>query len=75
MPVEVILQVLAVKHFYKLSYEKTERAVKDTLILWRFCRVYFENVPDDTTLTCWSNQIKAETLKSLHEHMVQLAQG
>ena len=49
-PVEVILRMLVVKHLYNLSYEKTEKAVKDSLVLRRFCRVYFEAVPDDTTL-------------------------
>ncbi len=72
-PVEVILRILVVKHLYNLSYEKTEKAVKDSLVLRRFCRVYFENVPDDTTLIRWANQIKPETLKALHKRVVQIA--
>lgn len=72
-PVEVILRMLVVKHVYNLSYEKTEKAVKDSLVLRRFCRVYFEDVPDDTTLIRWSNQIQPETLKCLHERVVQIA--
>ena len=44
-PVEVILRMLVVKHLYNMSYEKTEKAVKDSLVLRRFCRVYFEDVP------------------------------
>ena len=72
-PVEVILRILVVKHLYNLSYEKTEKAVKDSLVLRRFCRVYFETVPDDTTLIRWSNQIKPETLKALQERIVQIA--
>jgi len=72
-PVEVILRILVVKHLYKLSYEKTEKAVKDSLVLRRFCRVYFKDVPDDTTLIRWANQIKPETLKALHKRVVQIA--
>ena len=72
-PVEVILRMLVVKHLYNLSYEKTEKAVKDSLVLRRFCRVYFEAVPDDTTLIRWANQIKPKTLKALHERVVRLA--
>jgi len=72
-PVEVILRMLVVRHLYKLSYEKTEKTVQDSLVLRRFCRVYFENVPDDTTLMRWSNQIKPETLKALHDRIVQIA--
>ncbi|MCI0708660.1 MAG: transposase [Chloroflexi bacterium] len=48
-PVEVVLRMLVVKHLDNLSYEKTERAVKDSLVLRRFWWVYFEGVPDDTT--------------------------
>jgi IS5 family transposase len=72
-PVEVILRMLVVKHVYNLSYEKAEKAVKDSLVLRRFCRVYFEDVPDDTTLIRWANQIKPETLKALHQRVVALA--
>lgn len=72
-PVAVILRMLVVKHVYNLSYEKTEQMVKDSLVLRRFCRVYFEAVPDDTTLIRWANQIKPETLKALHQRVVDLA--
>ena len=72
-PVAVILRMLVVKHVYNLSYEKTEQLVKDSLVLRRFCRVYFEAVPDDTTLIRWANQIKPETLKALHQRVVDLA--
>lgn len=72
-PVEVVLRMLVVKHLYNLSYEKTEKAVKDSLVLRRFCRAYFEDIPDDTTLNRWSNQIQPETLKALHERVVELA--
>jgi IS5 family transposase len=72
-PVEVILRMLVVKHLYQLNYEKTERAVKDSLVLRGFCRVYFEAVPDDTTLIRWANQIQPTTLQALHERVVHLA--
>jgi IS5 family transposase len=65
--------MLAVKHLYKLSYEKTERQVKDSLALRWFCRVYFEAVPDDTTLNKWANQVQAETLKAFNQRLVHLA--
>ena len=61
-PVEVVLRMLAVKHLYNLSYEQTERQVRDSLVLRQFCRVYFHDVPDDTTLIRWANQIQPETL-------------
>lgn len=72
-PVEVVLRMLAVKHLYKLSYEQSERQVKDSLSLRWFCRVYFETVPDDTTLIRWANQIQPETLKGFNDRLASLA--
>jgi len=72
-PVEVVLRMLMVKHLYKLSYEQTERQVKDSLALRWFCRVYFEAVPDDTTLIRWANLVQAQTLQAFNERVVKLA--
>jgi transposase, IS5 family len=72
-PVEVVLRMLAVKHLYNLSYEETECQVRDSLVLRQFCRVYFNKVPDDTTLIRWAKQLKPETLKAFNERLVQLA--
>lgn len=73
-PVEVIVRMLAVKHLYNLSYEQTERQVRDSLVLRHFCRIYFEQVPDDTTLMRWANQLQPETLTAFNQRLVQLAQ-
>jgi IS5 family transposase len=72
-PVEVILRMLVVKHLYGLSYEKTERYVKDSLVLRRFCRVYLEAVPDHSTVNKWALTIKPETLQALNARIVKLA--
>jgi IS5 family transposase len=61
--VEVILRMLAVKRLYGLSYEQTEYQVRDSLVLRQFCRVYFNEVPDDTTLIRWAGLIQPETLE------------
>ena len=47
--------------------------MKDSLALRWFCRVYFERVPDDTTLIRWANQIRPETLKAFNDRLVKLA--
>jgi transposase, IS5 family len=73
-PVEVILRMLVIKHLYGWSYEATERWVSDSLVLRQFCRVYVEQVPDDTTLIRWANLIHPTTLHRLLEHVVALAQ-
>lgn len=72
-PVEVILRMLTVKRLYGLSYEQTEYQVRDSLVLRKFCRVYFEEVPDDTTLLRWANLIAAETLAAYNQRVTQIA--
>jgi IS5 family transposase len=74
-PVEVILRMLVVKHLYGWSYEETEQWVSDSLVLRQFCRVYFNEVPDDTVLIRWANLIQPETLHELLEHVVQMARA
>jgi IS5 family transposase len=72
-PVEVILRMLIIKRLYGYSYEETERAVSDSLILRQFCRVYLNVVPDDTTLIKWANVVKPETLEKFNDRITALA--
>lgn len=72
-PVEVILRMLAVKRLYGLSYERTEYQVRDSLVLRQFCRIYFNAVPDDTTLMRWAGLIQPETLEHFNQRLTQLA--
>jgi IS5 family transposase len=72
-PVEVILRMLAVKRLYRLSYEQTEYQVRDSLVLRQFCRVYLNEVPDDTTLLRWAGLIQPETLERFNQRLTELA--
>jgi IS5 family transposase len=72
-PVEVILRSLAVKRLYRLSYEQTEYQVRDSLVLRQFCRVYLNEVPDDTTLIRWAALVKPETLEQFNQRLTELA--
>ena len=72
-PVEAILRLLVVKRLYAWSYEETEHFVGDSLVLRQFCRLYFQPVPDDTTLIRWAKLIGPETLQQIHDHVVALA--
>jgi IS5 family transposase len=74
-PVEVILRMLTVKRLYGWSYEETEHFVNDSIVLRQFCRVYFEEVPDDTTLIRWANLIGDGTLVRLNDRVVELARS
>ena len=42
------------------------------MLRW-FCRVYFQPVPDATTLLRWAHTIRPETLHALNDRVVQLA--
>jgi len=72
-PVEVVLRMLVVKRLYGYSYEETEQAVRDSLSLRQFCRVYLNDVPDDTTLIRWAQVIQAKTLEKFNQWIMQLA--
>ncbi len=72
-PVEVILRMLVIKHLYNWSYAQTAHWVSDSLVLRQFCRIYFERVPDASTLIRWANLIQPATLHQLLDHVVSLA--
>jgi IS5 family transposase len=72
-PVEVILRMLSVKRLYGLSYEQTEYQVRDSLVLRQFCRVYLNQVPDDTTLLRWAALIQPDSLEEFNQRLIQLA--
>ena len=72
-PVEVILRMIVLKHLRCLSYEKTIKNVSESLVLRQFCRVYFQPLPNKSTLIRWSNQISETTLKKLNQRLTQMA--
>jgi IS5 family transposase len=72
-PVEVILRLLVVKRLYRWSYEQTEHFVGDSLVLRQFCRLYWQRVPDDTTLLRWAQLLGPATLEQLNARVVELA--
>jgi IS5 family transposase len=72
-PVEVIGRMLAVKRLYGLSYEQTERQVSDSLVLRRFCRVYFHPVLDHSNLNRWALLIQPDTLHAFNDRVTAIA--
>jgi IS5 family transposase len=47
--------------------------VADSLVLRWFCRVYFQKVPDQSTLIRGTHTLRPETWHSLHDRVVELA--
>jgi IS5 family transposase len=72
-PAEVLLRLLVVQHLYAWSYQETVARVGDSLVLRWFCRVYFQRVPDKTTLLRWAATMRPETLHALTDRASQLA--
>ena len=72
-PVEVVMRMLIVKRLYQYSYAETERYVSDSLVLRQFCRIYLNQVPDDTTMIRIANQIQPETLEKFNARIVEIA--
>src|SRR5258707_7830512 len=72
-PVEVLLRMLICKHLYQCSYQATVKQVYDNLLLRWFCRVYWADVPDASTLFRWEQTLRPETLHTLNDRVVQLA--
>jgi transposase, IS5 family len=45
----------------------------DSLVLRQFCRAFWQEIPDSSTLNRWAGVIGEQTLEALHERVVQLA--
>jgi IS5 family transposase len=74
-PVEVVLRMLVVMRLYGWGFGQAEFFVNDSPVLRRFCRVYLQRVPDDTTLTRRAGRIRPGTLQALDDRAVALARG
>jgi len=72
-PGEALLRLLVVKHLYNWSYRETVRFVADSLVLRWFCRIYFQAVPDASTLDRWAKTIRPDSMQSLNDRVVELA--
>jgi transposase, IS5 family len=72
-PAEVLLRLLVVQHLYAWSYQETVDRVADSLVLRWLCRIYFQRVPDKTTLLRWAATIQPETLQALMDRAARLA--
>ncbi len=72
-PVEVLLRLLTVKRLYSWTYRQTEWHVRDSLVMRWFCRIYWEAVPDYSTVDKWALTLRPQTLHAFNERVTELA--
>jgi IS5 family transposase len=72
-PVEPLLRMLLLKHLQNWSFQETEDQVDQSLVLRWFCRLFWQETPDDTTLIRWSHTLRPETLHRLVGRTAELA--
>src|SRR5215472_8552399 len=74
-PAEVALRLLILKHVRNWSYDTLEREVRANLVYRDFTRVGGEKMPDAKTIGRWGLAVGPETVKRVHERLVQMAQA
>src|SRR5438552_5157891 len=74
-PAEVVLRLLILKHVRNWSYAVLEREGRANLVYRDFTRVGGGKMPDAKTIGRWGLAVGPETIKQVHERLVQVAQA
>ena len=74
-PADVVLRLLVLKHVRDWSYEVLEREVRANLVYRDFTRVGGGKMPDAKTIGRWGLAVGPQTVKQVHERLVQMAQA
>src|SRR6202046_4486777 len=74
-PADVVLRLLVLKHVRNWSYEVLEREVRANLVYRDFTRVGGGKMPDAKTIGRWGLAIGPQTVKQVHERLLQMAQA
>jgi IS5 family transposase len=72
-PAEVVLRMMLLKHVRDWSYAVLTREVRANLVYREFTRIGGGRVPDDKTMGRLGRQLGPETVKALHDRVVQIA--
>ena len=73
-PAEVVLRLLILKHVRNWSYHVLEREVRANLVYREFTRVGGGKTPDAKTMGRWGLAVDPDTIRQIHDRMVQIAQ-
>src|SRR6204780_3549075 len=74
-PADVVLRLLVLKHVRNWSYEVLEREVRANLVYHDSPRVGGGKMPDAKTIGRWGLAVGPETVKQVHERLVQMAKA
>jgi IS5 family transposase len=72
-PAEALLRMILLRRTYNLTFRETVQQVNDSLTLRRFTRIYYEAVPDFTTLCRYDNLIDESFLERLNKAIINIA--
>lgn len=72
-PSEVVLRMLVLKHLRNWSYDTLEREVRANLMYRQFTRIGTDRVPDAKSLIKIANVLGEETIRAIHERVVEIA--
>src|SRR5438046_9264456 len=73
-PAEVVLRLWILKHVRNWSYHVLEREVRANLVYRDFTRVGGGKMPDAKTMGRWGLAVDPETIRQIHDRIVQIAQ-
>ena len=65
--------MLLLRRIRNLSFRETEKQVKENLVFRKFTRVYYDSVPDYSTLCRYDNLVTEEFLKKLNAAIIDIA--
>ena len=71
----MVLRLLVLKHVRNWSYEVLEREVRANLVYRDFTRVGGGRMPDAKTIGRWGLAVGPQTVKLVHERLVQMAKA
>jgi len=72
-PAEAILRMLLLRRIYKWTLRNTIKYINDSISLRKFVRIYYDRIPDYTTLCRYDNLITEDFLKRLNDAVVGIA--
>lgn len=72
-PAEAILRMLLLRRIHKWTLRDTIKYINDSISLRKFIRIYYDKIPDFTTLCRYDNLITEDFLKRLNDAVVGIA--